>query len=169
MAKPDSSEYAPYYETYISEAPDGDILDILRGQSAEFADFLASIGEDRAGHRYEAGKWSVKEVVGHVVDTERIFGTRALAIARGERTPLPPYDQDEYVAQADFDSRTLAGLLEEFVALRRSHLVLFASFADEVWLRRGVAGGNRASVRGLAWILAGHVIHHENVIRARYL
>ena len=169
MARPDASEYAPYFETYIGKVPDGDILEILRSQAVEFADFLVSIGEERAGHRYEAGKWSVKEVIGHVVDTERIFGTRALAIARGERTPLPSFEQDDYVAQGDFDSRTLDGLLEEFIALRQSHLALFASFADDVWLRRGVAGGNESSVRGLVWIIAGHLIHHEKVLKERYL
>ena len=169
MAKPDSSEYAPYFETYIKKVPDGDILEILRNQLGEFADFLGTVGEDRAGHRYETGKWSVKEVVGHIVDTERILGTRALAIARGERTPLPSYDQDEYVEEANFDERTLADLMEEFDGLRRSHLALFESFADDVWMRRGVAGGNDVSVRGLAWILAGHLMHHETVMRERYL
>jgi hypothetical protein len=169
MAKPDASEYAPYFELYIKRVPDGDIVDTLRLQSRQFTDFLRSVGEERAGHRYQTGKWSVKEVVGHIVDTERIFGARALAIARGERAPLPSYDQDEYVEQADFDERTLADLMEEFDGLRRSHLVLFASFADDVWVRRGVAGGNEVSVRAIAWILAGHVIHHETVIRERYL
>jgi hypothetical protein len=169
MAKPDSSEYAPYFELYIEKVADGDILEILREQLGGFAGFLGTVGGEKAGHRYEAGKWSVKEVVGHIVDTERIFGTRALAIARCERTPLPSYDQDEYVEEANFDERTLTGLLEEFNDLRRSHLALFDSFADDIWMRRGVAGGNEVSVRGIAWILAGHLIHHETVIRERYL
>ena len=169
MAKPESSEYAAYFGRYIGEAPDGDILDLLKEQRGAFAGFLATIGEERAGFRYEPGKWSVKEVVGHVVDTERIFGCRALAIARGEQTPLPSFEQDEYVAQADFDSRTLASLADEFEGLRRSHIELFGSFGDGAWTRRGVASGNEVTVRAIAWILAGHLIHHESVIRERYL
>ena len=169
MAKPESSEYAAYFGRYIGEAPDGDILDLLKEQRGSFAGFLATIGEERAGLRYEPGKWSVKEVVGHVVDTERIFGCRALAIARGEQTPLPSFEQDEYVAQADFDSRTLASLADEFEGLRRSHIELFGSFGDGAWTRRGVASGNEVTVRAIAWILAGHLIHHESVLRERYL
>jgi hypothetical protein len=169
VAKPDSSEYAAYFEGYIGRVPDDDIMDLLKKQRGTFADFLATVGEERAGLRYEPGKWSIKEVVGHVVDTERIFGSRALAIARGERTPLPSFDQDEYVAQADFDSRALASLADEFEGLRRSHIELFGSLGDGAWAQRGVAGGNEVSVRAIAWILAGHLVHHESVIRERYL
>jgi hypothetical protein len=169
MAKPDASEYARYFGGYIDAAPDGDILDILSAQRKSFGDFLLAITEERAGYRYDEGKWSVKEVVGHIVDTERIFGARALAIARGERAPLPSYDQDEYVERANFDSRELAGLAREFDGLRRSHVELFGSFEDDAWASRGVAGGNELTVRAIAWILAGHLNHHESVLRARYL
>jgi hypothetical protein len=169
MAKPGSSEYAPYFGGYIGLVPDGEILELLKTQGKVFESFLGTVGEERAGYRYDPGKWSVKEVVGHIVDTERIFGARALAIARGERVPLPSYDQDEYVGQAEFDSRSLASLAREFEGLRRSHLELFGSFGDDVWTIRGVAGGNEVTVRAIAWILAGHLIHHEKVIRERYL
>jgi uncharacterized damage-inducible protein DinB len=169
MAKPDPSEYNPFFERYIGEVSDGDILEILTSQLESFVDFLDSIGEERASLRYASGKWSIKQVVGHVVDTERIFGARALAIVRGERAPLPPFEQDEYVEEANFDDRTLASLTAEFENLRRSHLVLFRSFDDRLWLRKGMAGGNEVSVRAIAWILAGHLIHHEGVVRDLYL
>lgn len=169
MAKPDPSEYNPYFERYIGTVSDGEILEILISQREAFVDFLDTVGEERASLRYAPGKWSINQVVGHIVDTERIFGARALAIVRGERAPLPSFEQDEYVEEANFDDRTLASLTAEFESLRRSHLALFGSFDDELWLRRGMAGGNEVSVRAIAWILAGHLIHHEGVIRDRYL
>ena len=169
MAKPDPSEYNPYFERYVGKVSDGDILETLFSQRGTFVDFLDTIGEDRSSLRYSPEKWSIKQVVGHIVDTERIFGARALAIVRGERAPLPSFEQDDYVAEANFDDRALVSLAAEFESLRRSHLALFGSFDDQLWLRRGMAGGNEVSVRAIAWILAGHLIHHEGVLRERYL
>lgn len=169
MTRPLPSEYNPYFETYIGKVPDSPVLETLSVQLREFTALLASIGEGNAGHRYAPGKWSVAQVVGHVVDTERIFGTRALAIARGEKAALPSFEQDKYVEQGNFDARTIGDLSEEFEHLRRSHLVLFRSFDDSTWLRRGTAGGNEVSVRAIAWIVAGHLIHHAQVLREWYL
>jgi hypothetical protein len=169
MAKPDPSEYNPYFERYVGKVSDGDILETLVTQRGAFVEFLESIGEERASLRYSPEKWSIKQVVGHIVDTERIFGARALAIVRGEKAPLPSFEQDDYVEEANFDDRTMVSLMAEFESLRRSHLALFGSFDDGMWLRRGMAGGNEVSVRAIAWILAGHLIHHEGVIHERYV
>jgi hypothetical protein len=169
MTRPEPSEYAPFFDRYIGKVPDGDILETLSTQLDEFLDLLAGIGEERAGFRYAQGKWSIKELVGHVVDGERIFGSRALAIARGDETPLPSFDENAYVDRANFDARTLEDLSEEFESLRRSHLALFGSFGGEEWDRRGTAGGNEFTVRAIAWTVAGHLIHHAEVLRERYL
>jgi hypothetical protein len=169
MTRPDTSEYNPYFERYIGKVPDGPIMKLLSTQQDEFVAFLDGVGEEKSAFRYAPEKWSVKQVVGHVIDTERIFGTRALAIARGDRTPLPSFDQDAYVDGGNFDDRTLSDLVAEFENLRRSLLLLFASFDDEIWLRTGNAGGNDVSVRAIPWILAGHLIHHVRVLKERYL
>lgn len=169
MNKPAPSEYAEYFDRYIGKVPDGDILELLSAQLDDFLGMLESVGEEKAGFRYAPGKWSIKELVGHVVDTERIFGTRALAVARGDQTPLPSFEQDEYVEGGNFDARTLKSLTEEFASLRRSHLSLFQSFDEEVWNRRGSAGGNEFTVRAIAWTVAGHLIHHAEVLKERYL
>lgn len=169
MNRPDNTEYAPYFERYVGRVPDGDIRDFLFGQLTEFGGLIGTIGEDRAAYRYAEGKWSVKQVVGHIIDTERIFGYRALAIARGDKTPLPSFDQDAYVAGAGFDSRTMIDIAVEFTTLRQSSIRLFGSFDKEAWLRRGLAGDNEATVRAIAWIIVGHLIHHRDVLLERYL
>jgi hypothetical protein len=169
MKRPESSEYADYFDRYIGKVLDGDIRDTLSAQLDEFLGLLTNVGEEQAGFRYAPGKWSIKELVGHVVDTERIFGTRALAVARGDRTPLPSFDQDAYVEGGNFDVRTMASLSEEFANLRRSHLFLLQSFDEEEWSRRGTAGGNEFTVRAIAWTVAGHLIHHAEVLKERYL
>ena len=131
--------------------------------------FLGSLDKATADYRYGPEKWSVKEVLGHVVDTERIFGARALCFARGEVRPLPPFEQDDYVRSAGFDRRSLASISEEFEAVRRSTETLFESFDESQWNRDGVANEVRMSVRAVAYIVAGHAAHHMSVIRERYL
>lgn len=164
MARPDRSEYADYYHLYVDRVPDGDILRTLAVQREAFDGFLREVPEARGDHRYAEGKWTVKDVVGHIVDTERVLGVRALVFARGDRTPLPGFEQDDYVAGGNFAERTLADLASEFAALRESHLVLFRSFGDDIWLRRGRASGCEFTTRAIAWILAGHVMHHATVL-----
>jgi hypothetical protein len=168
VTRPESNQYKPYFETYIGKVPEGDIRETLSAQLDEFTDYIKDIGEDQATFRYSPEKWSVAEVIGHIIDCERIFGARALAIARSDETPLPSFDQDAYVANGNFNSRTLADLAEEFTSLRRSHLVLFGSFDEVGWERRGMAGGNEVTVKAIAWILAGHLIHHWLVLKDRY-
>ena len=168
-ARPEASEYAPYYERYVSLVPDGDVVETLARQNEEVLALFGGITEERAGFRYEPGKWSIKEVVGHVIDTERVFAYRALAIARGDRAALPGMDQEEYMAGSDFDARTLADLAEEFSHLRRANVLMLRGLPPGAWSRRGVASGNEVTVRALAYIIAGHVAHHVQVLRTRYL
>ncbi|MDT5158881.1 MAG: hypothetical protein QOC61_1044 [Acidobacteriota bacterium] len=168
-AKPEANEYAPYYEKYVSLVPATDVIETLERQARETLALLRAIPEERGGHAYEPGKWSIKQVVGHIVDGERVFVYRALRFARGDRTPLPGFEQDDYVAGADFDSRSLASLLDEFEAVRGATLSLFRSLDSESWRRAGVASDNEVSVRALAYITAGHEAHHIRILRERYL
>jgi len=167
--RPEQTEYNPYYEKYVSLVPTGDIVETLSRQIEETLALLRSIDEARAVYRYEPDKWSIKQVVGHVCDTERIFAYRALRFARGDQTPLPGYDQDEYVLSANFDARTLADLAAEFERIRAATVALFRSFHAEAMQRRGKANDNEVSVRALAHIIAGHELHHVQVLRTRYL
>lgn len=168
-ARPDPAEHAPYYARYIAEVPDGDVLRTLETQGDATTRLLRGVAEDRGGHRYAPGKWSLKEVVGHVNDVERVFALRALAFARGERAPLFGMEQDEWVAAARFDRRTLRSLAEEFAAIRQATLRLLEGLAPEDWPRRGTASGVEFTVRAIPWILAGHERHHLAVVRERYL
>lgn len=168
-ARPDKSEYAPYYEKYVSLVPAGDIIETLQRQTDDTLALLRSVSEESAASRYEAGKWSVKQVVGHLIDTERIFAYRALRFARDDRTPLPGYEQDDYARTANFDARTLASLASDFASVRAATLALLRSFDAEAWQRRGSASDNEVSVRALAHIIAGHELHHVRLLRERYL
>lgn len=168
-ARPGKDEYAPYYERYTSLVPEGDVVETLERQLGETLALLRTVDEERAGSRYAPGKWSVKEVVGHVIDGERIFAYRALRFARGDQTALPGFEQDDYIETANFDARTLQDLAEEFEHVRRSTLKLFRGLPEEAWLRRGTASESEVSVRALAHIIAGHEAHHVNILRERYL
>lgn len=167
--RPDPSEYGPFYARYISLVPDGDLLDTLTMQHEATQQLLRDLPEDRALFRPAPGEWSVKEVVGHMIDTERIFAYRALRFARADAQPLAGFDQDPYVAAADFDSRALSNLMEEFAALRRSHVLMFSGLSEAAWLRRGVASGNEVSARAAAWMIAGHELHHVLSLQEKYL
>ena len=166
--RPLPGEYAPFYEKYVARVK-GDVLDALERQMGETAALLAGIPEARAGHRYAPGKWSIREVAGHLADTERIMVYRALRAARGDRTPLPGFEEDDYVAQGGFDARPLAGLAAELEAVRRATLLFFRGLPPDAWARRGVANGAEMSVRALAHVVAGHELHHREVLRTRYL
>jgi hypothetical protein len=168
-SRPEASEYDPYYAEYIAQIPDGPILETLATQIRATQALLSGVDEARALRRYAPGKWSLKEVVGHIVDTERLYAMRALAFARCERARLFGMEQDEWVAAAGFDARPLPDLLAEFESLRRANLAMFSGFRDDVWMRRGIANEVEFSVRALAWIIAGHERHHVKVIRERYL
>lgn len=164
----DGSEFLPYYGTYIALVPIGDVLATLESQLADTAAVVDAFGEARAGHRYAEGKWSVRQLVGHAVDTERIFTYRGLAAARGEPASLPPFDENAYVERANFDARSLASLLGEWAAVRRATVALFRNLDDDALARHVVANGAPMSARAVAWIVAGHELHHREVLRSRY-
>jgi hypothetical protein len=166
--RPEAGEYLPYYGTYIARVPAGDVAEILDAQQASTQRLLAPLGEARARHRYAPDKWSVKEVIGHLADAERVFAYRALRFARADESPLTGFDEKAYVPVADFDRRTLTSLLAEFAAVRAATLVLLTSLDEAAWLRRGTANGAGVSVRALACIIAGHELHHVAILRERY-
>ena len=166
--RPATDEYNAFYATYVDKVGDGDILEILTNQLATALDILTGIPLERHDHRYAEGKWSAKEVVGHLLDTEWIFTYRALCIARGETNPLPGMDQDVYMAGSNFDRRSMTHLLEELRHLRSANLALFASFGDTELDRRGTASGFPITVRALLYIIAGHMEHHLGVLQEKY-
>jgi uncharacterized damage-inducible protein DinB len=168
MSRPQADEYVGYFARYIDQVPDGDVATILESQGNATQKLLASIGEEKAGYRYAPDKWSIKEVVGHITDAERVFAYRLVAIARGEKQPLPGFDQDEYMGKANFDAHSLAELSDGLASTRRATLALIRSLDDEALTRRGVASNNPISARALAWIAAGHERHHLNVLRDKY-
>lgn len=169
IRRPDASEYAPHYGTYISNVPDGDVLRVLEEQRREMQRLLADIPDPKALYRYAPGKWSIKEVVGHLCDSERVFGYRALRFARGDETPLPGFDEQAYAPAGQFDARALPALAAELDAVRRATLALFHGFGPAALARRGTANGTEVSVRALAYIIAGHERHHLGILRERYL
>lgn len=167
--RPDASEYGPYYERYVSLVSGVDIISTLDQQLSDTAALLRDVPEAKSEARYAPGKWSLKEVVGHILDFERIFAYRALRIARGDRTPLPGCDQDNLMKGATFSAYRMSVLAEEFGQVRMANISLFRHLGEEAWERRGVASEVEVSVRALAYIIAGHEAHHVQVIRAKYL
>jgi hypothetical protein len=169
VERPPSSEYAPAFEGYVSLVPEADIMASLARQKTEFAEALSPVRGAAESYRYADGKWTIREVVGHVIDCERVFGYRALCIARGETASLPGFDENTYAAHAPYGDYPLGDLLEEFALVREGHLFLFRHLSREAWLRVGSANSKPASVRAIAYIIVGHVRHHLGVLSRRYL
>jgi uncharacterized damage-inducible protein DinB len=167
--RPQPSEYAPHFAKYISSVPDGDLLALLQSGVGDWNSLLGNLSEAQSEFRYEPAKWSIKEVVGHVSDTERIFAYRTLRIARGDQTPLPSFEQDDYVKEGNFSALTLANLLEEFAAVRQSSISLLRSFPRQAWTRRGNASQKEITVSALAFIISGHERYHRSILEQRYL
>jgi uncharacterized damage-inducible protein DinB len=167
-ARPAATEYAPYYHTYVRLIA-GDPLAALRAQPQELRRLLAGLSDEQALLRYAPGKWSLKEMLVHMLDTERIFAYRALRIARGDTTPLPGFEQDDYVPASGADARPLAGILAEYDTVRAASLSLLESFGPEQIRQQGTASGQPVSVRAMAYILAGHEAHHLHILQERYL
>lgn len=167
--RPSKDEYPAYFETYISLVPDGRIEDILHSQLEETRSFLVQLTDEQANHRYAEGKWSVKEVVGHMTDTERVMQYRLLCIGRGDQTPLPGFDEMIYMQGVDFHSCSMEDLLEDLTAVRHSTLMLLKSLPESAWSNSGTANNSHLTARALAYIIAGHVVHHVRVIKERYL
>ncbi len=168
MNRPEATEYADYYANYISKVPGSDVVNVLESQRLQMLQLFAGRSERDGSFRYAPGKWTVKEVLGHITDTERIFSYRALRIARGDQTPLPGFEQDDYVRSGAFGDRTLAGLAEEFGAVRTASVSLLRSCNEEAWSRRGVASQKEVTVRALGFMIAGHQIHHRIILEERY-
>jgi hypothetical protein len=168
VGRPETSEYAPYYDRYISLVVDGNILATLDSQRREMMLLLSCRDDAEGDFRYAPDKWTAKEVLGHLCDTERIFAYRALRIARADRTPMEAFEQDDYVRNGPFTRRPLPELIEDYIAVRRATLTLFRNLDDQAWQRRGIANNNEASVRALAYMIAGHEIHHRRILEEKY-
>lgn len=167
--KPESNEYAAFYEKYVALIPPhADILSALEAQRLQMAQLLTACSERDGNFRYAPEKWSVKEVIGHLADCERIFTYRALRIARRDTTPLSGFEQDDYVRAAGSGRRPLQDLAEEFSLVRISTTALYRSLDEDAWMRRGAANKNEVTVRALAFITAGHELHHRRILEERY-
>lgn len=169
MNRPLESEYAPYYESYIAYVSETDILPVLRSQMDELDVLLEHVEPNRETYRYAEGKWSIREIVGHLIDGERVFGYRAFCIARGEQQNLPGFDQDDYMLTAPYNGIELEDLLSELRLIRLGNIAMLRTLDEEAWSRIGTANDNQVTVRALVFIMAGHVRHHMNVLRERYL
>lgn len=169
LGRPQPNEAASYYSIYINRVGSDDILDVLATQLEETRAFLSEIPEEHSLHRYAPGKWSMRELLGHVNDTERVFTFRALWFARGFQDPLPSYDQEIAVAAAESDKVSWARHVDEFRAIRSATLAFYRNLPSEAWLRGGIASDNPVTVRALAYIVAGHLSHHLTILRDRYL
>jgi hypothetical protein len=169
VTRPEPNEYAPYYGKYVSMVDSDDIVKALADQALDTASLLSALTEREGDLRYAPDKWSVKEVLGHVCDSERIFAYRALRIARKDQTPIEGFEQDDYVRNGPFARCRLSDLVAEFRDIRRATVSLFGGFDDAAWLRCGTANKNEVSVRALAYIIAGHELHHRRLLQERYL
>jgi hypothetical protein len=167
LPRPNHDEHDPYYRGYVSEAPGDDVLRLLDDQRARIT-ALGALPDPTGNHAYQPGKWTVKDVLGHLADAERIFAYRALRIARGDTTDLPGFDENAYVPAGDFARRTVGNVAGELLAAREASLALFRSFTAEQAARRGTANQSPCSARAIPWIIAGHFAHHVGVLRERY-
>jgi hypothetical protein len=166
--RPQSNEYADFYADYISKVPGNDALTFLQQQLDSVASWIGSIDETGGDYRYEPGKWTVKEVLGHIIDGERVFAYRALVFSRGDRTALPGFDQEPWAQHANYGNLTMRDIAAEFDAVRRATILLFRHLDPEAWSRQGTANSKEITVRAIAFIIAGHTQHHLDILRTRY-
>ncbi len=169
VIRPEADEYFHYYHGYVSKAEGNDLLKSLRHRRDFVEELYSAISEEQSLHRYAADKWSIRELLGHLIDTERIMAFRALSFARGNAEPVPGMDQDEFMSNSGYNECRFEDLVEEFLSVRDSHILMFSNFPAKAWTRRGVASGYEFSVRALGYIIAGHEIHHTNILVERYL
>ena len=169
MNRPNESEYAPDYQGYVDQVSESDIMTVLRDELDELDVLLARVPAEKETYAYAEGKWTIREIIGHLIDGERVFGYRALCIARGEKQNLPGFDQNDYMLTAPYGHIELEDLLSELRLVRLSNIAMFRSLDEEAWNRAGTANANEITVRALAFIMAGHVRHHMNVLQERYL
>lgn len=169
MKRPETNEFFEYYNTYVSLVPGDEAMSVLDAQPAELRAIFSSIPEEKGSYAYATGKWTIKEVLSHLIDGERIFAYRILRISRGDETPIEGFEQDGYIENSNANNRTFADLLEEFDLQRRSNMLMLRNISDEDSQRMGTASDKPVSVRALAYIAAGHVTHHVNILKERYL
>jgi len=169
MMRPEKNEYAAYYETYVSLVEETDVVSVMENQLSEVQNLLAEISEEKSNYRYSEGKWSIKELLGHLIDGQRIFAYRALRVARADETPMEGFEQDGYIENGNYDNRTFADLIKEFSLLHQADVIFFKNLSGDAWLRVGTANDSAVSVRALAYIMVGHIRHHTNILRERYL
>jgi hypothetical protein len=169
MNRPLETEYAAYYQGYVDQVTEGDIMQVLRSELDDLDVLLGRVPAEKETYAYAEGKWTIREIVGHLIDGERVFGYRALCIARGEKQNLPGFDQNDYMLTAPYNAIELEDLLSEMRLVRLSNIAMFRSLDEEGWNRAGMANGNEVTVRAIAFIMGGHVRHHMNVLKERYL
>ena len=169
VSVPESSEYASYFGRYISQVQSSELFAALTAEMERTQRLLAPLTDTQALYRYAEGKWSIKQVIGHLIDAERIFAYRALRYARRDATELHSFDENSYVENAHFDSIKLPDLVAEFCTVRRANILFFRQLTTEEWDASGVANGNRMTVRALAWTIVGHEVHHRRILEDRYL
>lgn len=169
MNRPEKTEYAEYYERYVSLVEETDIVAVLEKQQTEMLEIFEAISEEKSHFAYGADKWTIKELIGHLTDGERIFAYRALRISRADETPIEGFEQDGYIENSNFNNTPFSALTEELLLARKSNLIFFKYLQDEAWSRAGTASGNPVSVRALAYIMAGHIRHHLKILNERYL
>lgn len=169
MNAPETTEFAPYYNTYISLVEPGNVLPILKAQPAELRAMFSHVPEEKGTFAYAEGKWTIKEVLSHLIDGERMFAYRVLRISRGDETPIEGFEQDGYIENSNANNRSFAELLDEFDLQRRSNMLLLNNLSEEGTRRMGTASNNPVSARALAYIMAGHITHHVGILKERYL
>lgn len=169
MKRPQPNEYPSFYKNYIDNVKTDNIIKELRDQVLDIQAIISEIPEDKEDYAYADGKWTIKEIIGHIIDTERVFGYRAMRFARKDKTPLPGYDENFYVANANFSKQTLYSLGHEFAIVREANLALFKTWDEDTLSQMGIANKLDVSVRSLLFMIAGHATHHMNVIKERYL
>ena len=169
MQKPETNEYAPYYQRYVDLINREDVLSIFKETTEEIISFFNKVSEEQAEYRYAVGKWSMKEVFAHIIDSERIFGYRVLAISRGEKNPLPGFAENDYVVNGKYQNRSLQSMLAEYTHLSAANLELFNSLDDEMLSQRGIASGKEVTARAIIFVTVGHEKHHFDIIKSRYL
>lgn len=167
--RPSREEYLPYYEQYVGLVGEESIIEILTKQLTSTTELLSDIPEQQSNYRYAEGKWTLKEVIGHISDNERVMAYRLLRIARGDQTPLAGYDQDEFMCGSSFQEWTLSQVIEDYISVRKATLTLLRGLSEEAWQRIGTANDAPISARALAYIIAGHELHHWKVIQDKYL
>ena len=169
MRKPEKSEYDPYYEKYVSLIDENELMATLESQPDEMRSITAELAEERGTFAYAEGKWTVKELLSHLVDGERMFAYRIFRIARGDRTPIEGFEQDGYIENSHANDRSFAELSDEFSLLRKANMLFLKNLDEQDWTRMGMANNVEISVRALAYIMAGHIRHHVAILRERYL